>query len=98
MYGTVARYRAKPGAQQQLADQARAFDAARVPGFVAQHIYRMDSDPDVYYVAVIFESKDAYTANAHSPEQDARYQQLRALLVEDPEWHDGELVYSTDGG
>ena len=35
----------------------------------------------------------AYQANAASPEQDARYQKLRALLARDPEWHDGEVVY-----
>ena len=35
-----------------------------------------------------------YRANADSPEQDARYQKLRALLEDDPEWNDGEIVYS----
>jgi hypothetical protein len=40
----------------------------------------------------VFETKAAYIANAGSPEQDARYQQLRALHVADAEWHDGEIL------
>jgi hypothetical protein len=33
-------------------------------------------------------------ANAASPEQHARYEQYRALLTAEPEWHDGEIVHS----
>jgi hypothetical protein len=54
----------------------------------------MDAQPDEFFMAAIFESKEAYVANARNPEQDARYRQLRELLVEDPEWHDGEIIYS----
>lgn len=34
MYGTVARMQAKPGAEQQLLQQLRDFEEAKVPGFV----------------------------------------------------------------
>jgi hypothetical protein len=54
----------------------------------------MDADPDEYILAVAFESREAYAANAASPEQDARYQELRALLEADPEWNDGEIVHA----
>ena len=47
-----------------------------------------------HVIVVVFENKEAYRANADSPEQDARYQKLRALLEDDPEWNDGEIVYS----
>jgi hypothetical protein len=40
----------------------------------------------------VFESKEAYWANAQSPEQNARFLQLRALLLDDPQWHDGVIV------
>ncbi len=92
MYGTVARMQAKPGAEQQLLQQLRDFEEAKVPGFVMTHVFQMDADPSVLYMAVVFDSKEAYWANARSPEQDARYQQMRALLAADPEWHDGEIV------
>jgi quinol monooxygenase YgiN len=94
MYGTVARMRAKPGVETQLADQMRAFEQAQVPGSVVTYVYRMDADPNEYYLAVVFADKAAYVANANSPEQDARYRQLLALLVGPPEWHDGEIVAS----
>ena len=92
MYGTVARMRIKPGAEQQLIEFDRQEQARNIPGFVGEYIYRMDADPAVYYLAVVFESKEAYVANATSPEQDASYQQMRALLESDPEWNDGEVV------
>jgi quinol monooxygenase YgiN len=97
MYGTVARMRVKPGMQQQLIELGRDFEAVHVPGFVANYVYRMDAEPNVYFMAVIFDSKAAYVANANSPEQDARYRKMRALLESDPEWHDGEIVDENHG-
>ncbi len=94
MYGTVGHYRIKPGMEGQLVEQLRLFEAAKVPGTVAVYAYRMDADPNDYYIAVVFASKEAYWANAQSPEQDARYRQLLPLLEREPEWHDGEIVYA----
>lgn len=93
MYGTVARMRVKQGAESQLEQQLREFEGLKVPGFVTTYVYRMDADPQTYYMAVVFDSKESYVANARSPEQDARYQQMRALLESDPEWHDGEIIF-----
>ena len=42
----------------------------------------------------LWESREAYTSNSSTPEQDARFGRLRALLESDPEWHDGEIVVS----
>lgn len=92
MYGTVARMRLKPGMEDQLMAQLRQYDQLQVPGFVHTYIYRMDADPRDLYMAVIFESKAAYTANAQSPEQDTRYRQMLDTLEGPPEWHDGEIV------
>jgi len=44
------------------------------------------------YAASVASSKEAYKASATSPEQDARYRQLRELFEDDPEWHDGEII------
>ena len=65
-----------------------------VPGFVSTTVYRMDSDANQFYMAVVFDDAATYRANAQSPEQDARYQQMVELLEGPPEWHDGEIVYS----
>jgi quinol monooxygenase YgiN len=95
MYGTVARMRLKAGMEQQLADQLKEFEAVRSPGFVRSTIYRLDAGDNEYVLAVVYESKDAYVANAQSPDQDARFQKMRALLESDPEWSDGEVIHST---
>jgi hypothetical protein len=92
MYGTVARLQAKAGAQAKIAALAREMRAVEIHGLVADYLYQVDNVEDVYYMAVVFETKAAYMANANSPEQDARNQRLRAILVADPEWHDGEIL------
>jgi quinol monooxygenase YgiN len=96
MYGTIGRLRIKSGMESQfrqlLQGQARAFESGQVPGFVASYGYRMDADPNDYYLAAVFESREAYWTNAQSPEQDARYRQWLPLLEGEPEWHDGEIV------
>jgi quinol monooxygenase YgiN len=97
MYGTIGRLRIKPGMEAQfrqlLQEQAPAFETGQVPGFVVSYVYSMDADPKDYYVVAVFESREAYWANAESPEQDARYRQWLPLLAGEPEeWHDGEIV------
>ena len=94
MYGTIAHMRAKPGMEKKLTEHLREFEAAHVPGAVGVYVYRMDADPNEYEVAVVFESKESYFANANSPEQNARYEKLVGFLERAPEWHDGEIVYA----
>ena len=96
MYGTVARLRVKPGTEAELMALSNDPAYTQVPGWVSTCVYRMDSDPNEFFLTVVFESKEAYFANATSPEQNERFLQLRALMASDPEWHDGEVVdYST---
>ena len=96
MYGTIGRLHIKAGMESQfrqlIEGQAPAFEARQVPGFVVSYVYRMDSDQNDYYVVAVFESREAYWANAQSPEQNARYRQWLPLLEGEPEWHDGEIV------
>src|SRR6266851_8197516 len=96
MYGTIGRCRIKAGMEGQfrqlIGGQAPAFEAGQVPGLIASYGYRMDADPNDFYLAVVFESREAYWANAQSAEQDARYLQWLPLLEGEPEWHDGEIV------
>jgi antibiotic biosynthesis monooxygenase (ABM) superfamily enzyme len=92
MYGTVARLRLKPGMEAEFAQQLRDFEGLDVPGFVRTTIYRLDADERDLVMAVVFDSKEQYLANAQSPEQNARYQEMRSLLDADPEWLDGEVI------
>jgi heme-degrading monooxygenase HmoA len=94
VYGTVARMRLKPGAEGQMKALMAEYEGLKIPGYRGELIYRGDRDPDEYFMAVLFDSKETYLANANSPEQHQRYQRYRQLLVADPEWHDGEVVFS----
>jgi quinol monooxygenase YgiN len=95
MYGTVARMRAKPGSGDQLVALSREYDDLGIRGFVATYVYRLDDNPDDYYMAVLFEDRESYRRNADDPAQDARYRRLRELLEADPKWHDGEVVWAS---
>ena len=92
MYGTVARMRLKPGMEDQMRAMSEAENDLQIPGFVSQTVYRMDTDPNEIYLVVVFESKEAYVANANSPGQKERYQKIFDMLAAPPEWHDGEVV------
>jgi len=94
VYGTVAHMKAKPGKADELIAFNNQMATNKPKGMVAVHVYRMDSDPDEFIVAVLFQDKASYVANAQSPEQDKEFRQMRELLAADPHWHDGEVVQS----
>ena len=87
--------RLKPGSEERMKALMAEYEGTKVEGFKGQVVYRSDRDPNEYWLAVVFESKEAYLANAGSPEQHQRYQQYRALLEAEPEWHDGEVAFSS---
>ena len=91
MYGTVARVKLRAGVTPEQFEQDTQ-DAASTDGLVSLAVYKADADPQEVWMCVVFESKEAYVRNAGSPEQDAAYRKMRAMLEADPEWHDGTLV------
>ncbi len=93
MYGSVARLRLKPGAEARMQELSKEFEEARVPGYVSELVFKLDSGSDEYMLAIVFESKEAYLANANDPAQQARYAQYAELMAAAPEWNDGEVVY-----
>jgi quinol monooxygenase YgiN len=94
MYGTIARLRVKPEAADQLRAVMQEYEDVDVPGFVASYVYQLDGSDTDFMMAVAFEDRDSYRRNAEGPAQDERYQRMRALLDSDPEWHDGEIVWT----
>jgi len=95
MYGTIARLHVRPGAETQLQEALAAIRSRQAHGFVASYLYRMDEDPDVLMLAVLFADRETYHRNADDPAQDRDYRVMRELLDSDPEWHDGEVVWSS---
>lgn len=92
MYGTVAKMKLKPGAEQKIMETMEGSQTGR-EGHVATYVFKSDADPNVHFVTTIFESKSAYKKFADSPAQDERFRQMRELLAAEPEWHDGEVVH-----
>jgi hypothetical protein len=94
MYGTVARFRVKAGMESQLQQEMKSYENLNVDGMVSSTVYRLDAGSNQYMMAVVFRDRDSYMKNADSPEQGQRYERFRALLESDPEWNDGEVIYS----
>jgi quinol monooxygenase YgiN len=90
VYGTIARVKIDPAKVEELKALGRRIGVA--PGQIARYVYKMDANPGELFLVVVFESREAYWANAQSPDQNQRYQEMRALMLADPEWHDGEIV------
>jgi quinol monooxygenase YgiN len=93
MFGTVARYRLKPGHEQQWITQMRAFEEDAPEGWVYHTIFRSTKDPNEVWISVVFESEDAYRKNASSPDMDKQYRKLLEHLQGEPEWHDGDVIH-----
>jgi quinol monooxygenase YgiN len=94
VYGTVARMLLKPGKEAEMMALMREAEAS-IAGDRGTIVYRSDRDPNEIYLAVVFESKEAYEANANSPEMHQQYLKYRELLAAEPEWHDGEIIHSS---
>jgi quinol monooxygenase YgiN len=96
MYGTIAKFQVKAGVTvEELRKLRDKFDQQRAPGHINTYMCQTDADPNVYYMVAIFESKEAYRANAQSPEQHERYAEYMALLDGEPEWSDGNFFGSS---
>jgi heme-degrading monooxygenase HmoA len=92
MYGTIARLHPTAGRLDELIAYGRRMEDVSVPGFRSSYLFRPDKDPydkPTVFLIALFDDEASYKANADSPDQHARYLELRALLEDDPEWMDG---------
>jgi quinol monooxygenase YgiN len=89
MYGTVARMRIKPENRDKFKAVMRDQDR-QVKGYVGSYVLA-ENDSDNMWLLAIFEDRATYDANADDPAQHEQYERYRALLEEEPEWHDGEI-------
>ena len=90
MYGTVARTRVKPENRDKLKEVFERQGQRARPGMVSAYTL-FENDSDVAWLFAIFEDRASYDTNADDPVQDQEYQEYRALMEADPEWHDGEI-------
>ena len=90
MYGTVARTRVKPENREQLREVFERQGQRTRPGMVTAYTL-YENDSDAAWLFAIFEDRATYEANADDPAQNEDYLEYRALMEDDPEWHDGEI-------
>ena len=98
MYGTIARFRIKPGVKDEFIRAMDSFGDQPISDWVADYYFQTENDPDEFYLVAIFKDKETYVANADSSEQHERYLVFRSFLVDDPEWHDGFILSATGPG
>jgi len=89
MYGTIFNLRVKPGHEGDLLE---TMDEHSPPGAVAWFLMRPDDKNADLVGMVVFESKEAYVANANSPEQHEAFTKMMEHLVDEPNWTDGEYI------
>lgn len=98
MFGTIARMKVQPGRDRELIDLGERWtrERAAATGQLAELVFKLDAHPDEYMLVGIFTDREAYYANAADPETDRWYRAMRELIVADPEWNDGEVVFALD--
>lgn len=95
MYGSIFSLKFEAGQEQKLLEMFQKWEKERKPkvkGAVASYVLRPDNHPGELIGVAVFRDKASYTANANDPEQDKWYQEMRRLLLADPQWQDGEYV------
>ena len=93
MYGTVAKTRVKPENRDKLREVVSRQLEDRLPGMITSYVLH-ENDSDVSWLFAIFEDRASYDKNADDPAQHQRYLEYRALMEDEPEWHDGEIEQS----
>ena len=93
MFGTVAKYRLKPGHEKAFMDDMTRFEGKPPAGWVYHTVFRSKTDPHELWLSVVFESEDSYVKNANSPEMDKEYRRMLEHLESEPEWHDGQVIH-----
>ncbi len=91
---TNFRFKAKPGQRQAVIDNFRRWEEtrkAKAKGFMRSVLSSSINVPVEFMAGVMFDTTENYNANSNDPEQGAWFQELRALLVADPDWFDGNL-------
>jgi hypothetical protein len=61
-----------------------------VPGYVTSYVL-WENDSETAWLFAVFEDRATYERNAEDPAQHQRYLEYRALMEDEPEWHDGEI-------
>jgi heme-degrading monooxygenase HmoA len=90
---TFFRMKVQPGKVDELVRMmSEEPENAAGRGFQGAIVGQTKEDPNTVWAAVTWDTSERYYANADSPEQNAEYQRMRALLESDPEWFDCNVL------
>lgn len=92
MFGTVGIAHVRPENREKLLASMEQYRDIQIPGFRMSYVMFPENHENEVVIAALFEDADSYWKNAQAPAQDARYREMRALLEDDPVWHDGEWL------
>jgi quinol monooxygenase YgiN len=92
-YGTLAKYKVKPGHADQLMAGMTRIETNPPAGFLYSTVFRSTTDPNEIWMSVVFESEEAYKKSADSPEMDKEYRSTMEHLESAPEWHDAHVIH-----
>lgn len=92
MYGTVSRFRIKPGSEDAVTALSRELVDNPPSGFVASYIYRLDSGNDEYMTAAMWTDRETYQRSSSDERQQQWFARVRELMVGEPQWNDGEVI------
>ena len=95
MYGTVARFRIKPGSEDTLLSLSRELEDDPPAAYVAAYVFRLDSGNDEYITASVWTDRESYRRNSEDERQQRWFARVSELVVGEPQWHDGEVVHKT---
>jgi quinol monooxygenase YgiN len=93
MFGTIARYRVKPGHGEPFMNEMKSFEGDPPAGWVYHTVFQSAKDPNEIWMSVVFEDEESYRKNAGSPDMDRDYRKMLEHLQEEPEWHDGDVIH-----
>ena len=90
MYGTCARMVVKKENREAMRAIFDDDQPSDIKGYIGSYVL-MENDSDNVWLLAVFEDRATYDANADDPRQHEVYTKYRALLEEEPEWHDGDI-------
>ena len=91
MYGTIFNLNIRPGHEDKLLAVMKEESTSKPEGMVAWFVMNPD-EKDEWTGVAIFESKEAYVANANRPEQHQLFLKMMEHLESEPTWTDGTYV------
>ncbi|HUF53327.1 MAG TPA: antibiotic biosynthesis monooxygenase [Dehalococcoidia bacterium] len=90
---TFFRMKVQPGKLDELVRMmSEEPENAASRGFQSAIVGQSKDDPNTVWTAIAWDTSERYYANAESPEQNAEYEQMRALLESEPEWFDCNVL------